>query len=159
MLDLNDPSAVSEARKTVLDNAYRHAPGAEIRGVLVQNMALPGTELILGVKQDLIFGAILMLGIGGVFVEVFKDVAFAQVPVSRTDAEMMCDQLAGKVILEGVRGQEAVDKQSLIDTLCMLSDFVQKNPDVVELEMNPVLVGSKGVLAVDWLIISTSRRK
>ena len=100
-----------------------------------------------------------MLGIGGVFVEVFKDVAFAQVPVSRTDAEMMCDQLVGKVILEGVRGQEAVDKQSLIDTLCMLSDFVQKNPDVVELEMNPVFVGPRGVLAVDWLLISTSRRK
>ena len=100
-----------------------------------------------------------MLGIGGVFVEVFKDFAFAQVPVSRADAEMMFDQLAGKVTLEGVRGQEAVDKQSLIDTLCMLSDFVQKNPDVVELEMNPVLVRSKGVLAVDWRIISTSRRK
>ena len=100
-----------------------------------------------------------MLGIGGVFVEVFKDVAFAQVPVSRTDAEMMCDQLAGKVILEGVRGQEAVDKQSLIDTLCMLSDFAQKNPDVVELEMNPVLVGQNGVLAADWLVMSTSRRK
>ena len=159
MLDLNHASAVGEARKAVLDNAYRHAQGAEIRGVLVQKMALLGTELILGVKQDLIFGAILMLGIGGVFVEVFKDVAFAQVPVSRTDAEMMFDQLVGNVILEGVRGQEAVDKQSLIDTLCMLSDFVQKNPDVVELEMNPVLVGSKGVLAVDWLIISTSRRK
>ena len=150
---------VVRPEKTGLDNASRHAPGTEIRGVLVQKMALPGTELILGVKQDLIFGAIRMLGIGDVFVEVFKDIAFAQVPGRREDVEMMCDQLVGKVTLKGVRGQEAVDKQLLIDTLCMLSDFVKKNLDVVELEMNPVLVGPKGVLAVDWLLISTSRRK
>ena len=159
MLDLNDTSAVIKARQTVLDNAAKHAPSAEIHGVLIQKMARSRTEFILGVRRDLIFGSILMLGLGGVFVEVLKDVAFAQVPVSRSDAEMMLGQLVGKAVLEGIRGQGAVDKQSLIDTLCMLSDFAKKNPDVVELEMNPVLVGQNGVLAVDWLVMSTSRRK
>tara|TARA_B100000700_G_scaffold140336_1_gene156360 strand:+ start:1 stop:1092 length:1092 start_codon:yes stop_codon:yes gene_type:complete len=159
MLDLNDTSAVIKARKTLLDNAARHAPGAEIHGVLVQKMVPSSAEFILGVRQDLIFGSVLMLGLGGVFVEVLKDVAFAQVPVSRTDAEMLLDQLVGKVVLKGVRGQVAVDKQLLIDTLCTLSDFAEKNPDVVELEMNPLVVGPNGVHAVDWLVMSTSRRK
>ncbi len=153
MLNLDDTSALIKARKRVLNNAAKHAPDAHIEGVLVQKMVSSGPEFILGIRQDLNFGRVLMLGLGGVFGEILKDVVFAQVPVSRLDAEMMLEQLVGKVVFEGIRDQEAVDKHSLIDTLCMLSDFIQKNPDVLELEMNPVLLGAQGAFAVNWLVI------
>ena len=88
-----------------------------------------------------------------------KDVVFAQAPLSWDDAELMLDQLAGKAVLDGVRGQPAVDKRALIDTLCALSEFAVENPDVVELDLNPVFAGPDGMLAVDWLMMSTNGRK
>ena len=115
--------------------------------------------MVLGLRHNSAFGPVLMVGLGGIFVEVLKDVVFAQAPLSRDDAKLMIDQLRGKAVLDGVRGRPAVDKRALIDTLCALSDFAIENPDVVELDLNPVFAGPDGALAVDWLMMSTNGRR
>ena len=148
-----------DAAETIIQNVSTRVPEARIDGLLVQAMAPARTEVVLGLRHDPAFGPILMVGLGGIFVEVLKDVAFAQAPLSRDDAELMLDQLAGKPVLDGARGQPAVDKRALIDTLCGLSDFAAVNPDVVELDLNPVLAGPDGMLAVDWLMMSMNGRK
>jgi len=155
-LGLGDADAVRTAVAEILGNVQSRAPGAEIDGLLVQAMAEPTTEMVLGLRRDPAFGPVLMVGLGGIFVEVLKDVAFAQAPVSKADAAMMLDSLAGKAILDGVRGQAPVDKRKLIDTLCALSDFALANPDVVELDLNPVFAGPDGTVAVDWLMMTAA---
>ena len=158
-LGLGDADTVRVSAKTIIKNAVTRAPDARVDGLLVQAMAPARTELVLGLRHDPAFGPVLMVGLGGIFVEVVKDVVFAQAPLSRDDAELMFDQLTGKAVLDGVRGQPAVDKRALIDTLCALSDFAIENPDVVELDLNPVFAGPDGTLAVDWLMMSTNGRR
>ena len=159
LLGLGDADAVRDAAETIIHNAVTWAPEARVDGVLVQAMAPARTEVVLGLRHDPAFGPVLMVGLGGIFVEVLKDVAFAQAPLSRDDAELMLDQLAGKAVLDGARDQPVVDKHALIDTLCALSDFAIENPDVVELDLNPMFAGPDGTLAVDWLMMSTNGRK
>lgn len=158
-LGLGGEDAVRAAADAVLASVAAQAPEANINGLLVQAMAPPAAKIALGLRRDPVFGPVLMAGLGGIFVEVLKDVAFAQAPLSAGDAELMLDQLAGKAVLDGARGQPAVDKRALMDTLCALSDFALKNPDVVELDLNPVFAGPDGALAVDWLMMSTNGRK
>ena len=157
-LGLGDADAVKVAAGNIIQNAVTRAPEARVDGLLVQAMAPARTELVLGLRHDPAFGPVLMVGLGGIFVEALKDVVFAQAPLSSDDAELMFDQLTGKAVLDGVRGQPAVDKRALIDTLCVLSDFAVENPDVVELDLNPVFAGPDGTLAVDWLMMSTNGR-
>ena len=158
-LGLGDAESVRVAAEAIIQNAEIRAPEARIDGLLVQAMAPARTEMVMGLRHDSAFGPVLMVGLGGIFVEVLKDVVFAQAPLSWDDAELMLDQLAGKAVLDGVRGQPAVDKRALIDTLCALSEFAVENPDVVELDLNPVFAGPDGTLAVDWLMMSTNGRK
>ena len=158
-LGLGDAESVRVAAEAIIQNAEIRAPEARIDGLLVQAMAPARTEMVMGLRHDSAFGPVLMVGLGGIFVEVLKDVVFAQAPLSWDDAELMLDQLAGKAVLDGVRGQPAVDKRALIDTLCALSEFAVENPDVVELDLNPVFAGPNGTLAVDWLMMSTNGRK
>ncbi len=153
-LGLADADEVRVAADEILDSVGSRAPDAEIHGLLVQAMAPPTTEIVLGLRRDPAFGPVLMVGLGGVFVEVLKDVAFAQAPVSPGDGKMMLDQLAGAAMLDGVRGVAPVDKRKLIDTLCALSDFALANPDIVELDLNPVFAGPDGAVAVDWLMMA-----
>ena len=158
-LGCHDANAVRAAADTILQNVAMRAPEARVEGLLVQAMTSAQTEIVLGLRRDPAFGPIIMVGLGGVFVEVLNDVAFAQAPLRSDDAELMLEQLAGKAILNGTRGQPAIDKRALIDTLCALSDFAVENPDVVELDLNPVFAGPDGMLAVDWLMMSTNGRK
>jgi acyl-CoA synthetase (NDP forming) len=116
-------------------------------------MARPGTEVIVGMSKDPQFGPVLMFGLGGIFVEVLKDVAFRIVPLEPRDAKQMIDEIKGRAVLDGVRGGEAADTGALADLLLKLSAFVEANPQVEELDLNPVFAYKDGVIAVDARIV------
>ncbi|MBE0614835.1 MAG: acetate--CoA ligase family protein [Burkholderiales bacterium] len=157
-LGLTSKEEVAAAASEVLAAARQHAPNAAIAGVLVQKMATPATEIVLGVRRDPSFGPVLMLGLGGVFIEVLKDVVFASAPVSEADAAFMLQRLRGRAILDGVRGRPGVDRASLTKAICALSQFALDHPEVAELDLNPVFAGPDGAVAVDWLMTRDSSR-
>ena len=128
-------------------------PNAKIEGVAVQKMAPQGTEVIIGMSKDPQFGPVLMFGLGGVLVEVLKDVAFRIVPLEERDARQMIEEIKGYPVLEGVRGQGPADIPALQSLLLMLSEFVEANPQVEELDLNPVFAYEKGAIAVDARIV------
>ena len=119
-------------------------------------MAPAQTEMIVGMRKDPIFGPIVMVGLGGVFVEVFKDAAFARAPLSNADAHHMLECFDGKAVLDGVRGADAVDREALARLLVAVGDLALEHPEIEELDLNPVFAGPNGVIAVDWLAIGTS---
>jgi acetyltransferase len=155
-LDLPDDAAVRTAFVDIMANAARHCPDARIDGVSVQAMAAAGrasTELVVGLKHDPLFGPIVMAGIGGVFVEVFKDVAFRRAPVTDAEAHRMLDELKGKAMLDGVRGKPPVDRAAVAGLIAAVSRLgAALGPRLAELDLNPVIAGPDGVVAVDWLL-------
>jgi acyl-CoA synthetase (NDP forming) len=116
-------------------------------------MARPGTEVIMGMTRDQSFGPVVMFGLGGVFVEVLKDVSFRIVPIDAGDAAEMVNGIQGKKLLEGYRGKETADKVRLQRMLVQLSDFVDATPGIEEIDMNPVFAYSDGAMVVDARII------
>jgi acyl-CoA synthetase (NDP forming) len=122
-------------------------------GMSVQKMVPPGVEVIIGMFKDAQFGPVLMFGLGGVFVEVLEDVSFRIVPLTRKDSSSMIKEIKGYKLLEGYRGKEAVDISGLEDLLVRLSKFVQKYPEIKELDLNPVFAYGNGSLVVDARII------
>ena len=157
-LGLEDGAAVTAAFNEIIANAKSAEPDASITGVAVQQMAPAGTEVIIGMTTDPQFGPVLMFGLGGIMVEVLKDVSFRVVPLAERDAEQMIDEIKGKAILDGVRGQPAADKAAIKSAILKVSEFVERNPDVAELDLNPMLVYPDGAIAVDArIVISDSR--
>jgi acyl-CoA synthetase (NDP forming) len=152
-LGLQDAESVREAYRSILADTQRARPDASIDGVSVQRMADPGVEVIAGMTTDPQFGPVLMFGLGGVFVEVLKDVSFRIVPMEAKDASEMIREVQGFAILEGHRGQPAVDLAALEQLLLQLSSFIEANPDISELDMNPVFAYPSGVIAVDARIV------
>ena len=126
---------------------------AEIHGVSVQKMARPGVEVIIGMSKDAQFGPVLMFGLGGILVEILKDVSFRIVPLAKRDAREMIREIKGYPLLEGYRGQEPVDVSKLEELILKVSDFVEQNPGVDELDLNPIFAYSDGAVAVDARII------
>jgi acyl-CoA synthetase (NDP forming) len=158
-LNLASAEDVRGACDAVLANARRHAPAARILGVLVQPMAAPGREIILGIKRDPTFGPLLMVGLGGVAVEVLKDVALAPVPLGDGEARAMLARLKGAPLLEAHRGAPAADIDALVALMVRLSQFAADHAETVaEIDLNPVLVHErgKGVSVVDALIVKQS---
>jgi acyl-CoA synthetase (NDP forming) len=155
LLGLRDAEAVRDAYRRVLANVRRHAPDARIDGVLVQKMAQPGREVIIGAIRDPDFGPLLMLGLGGVYVEVLRDTVFEPVPVGPREAEAMIRRLRAVRLLDGVRGEPPADIPALAKLLVDVSRLLDAAGDTVgELEFNPVLVhtAGAGVTVVDALI-------
>lgn len=153
---LDDSAAVAEAFDQIMDNAKQAAPEANIAGIAVQHMAPQGTEVIVGMTTDAQFGPVVMFGLGGIMVEVMKDVSFRIVPVTERDALQMIDEIKGKAILDGVRGQPPADKTAIASAILKVSEFVESNPQVVELDLNPMLVYPSGAIAVDARIVISS---
>ena len=120
--------------------------------VLVQEQ-VDGVEFFLGIKLDPSFGHVLLAGIGGIFVEVYKDISFRVCPITKKDASAMLDELKGKAVLEGVRGAKPVDKKKLIDAMVNLSQLPKSFPNIEELDVNPLFVNERGVKAVDARIV------
>ena len=122
-------------------------------GVSVQPMAAPGTEVIIGTTTDAQFGPVMMFGLGGIMVEVLKDVAFRLVPLEERDAKQLVREIRGFPVLEGVRGRPGADLGALEAMMMQLSDFVAKHPEIAEIDLNPVLAYSDGALAVDARVV------
>jgi acyl-CoA synthetase (NDP forming) len=155
VVGLRDAKAVRKAYKEMLERVAEAAPGAKIDGVAIQSMAKQGTEIIVGSTADPQFGPVLMFGLGGVFVEVLKDVAFRVVPIEERDARQMVREIKGLPILEGVRGQDPADLEAIEALLLRVSDFIEAHPEIAELDLNPVFAYSKGAIAVDARIVLT----
>jgi acetate---CoA ligase (ADP-forming) len=152
-------TAVREAYERVLGNAKNAYPEAVINGVLVQPMAPPGREIILGITRDAVFGPMLMVGIGGIHVEVLRDVAFAPVPIAEQEAFGLLDQLKGAALLDGVRGAPPADRAALVELIVNLSRFAAEHRDAIEeIDLNPVIVHQQGqgLTVVDALIVKRS---
>ncbi len=155
-LSLNSEEEVAEAFDDIISAIKEHEPTAKIEGIAVQNMARPGTEVIIGMYKDAQFGPVLMFGLGGIFVEVLKDVSFRIVPLTRRDAREMIKEIKGYPVLEGYRGQEPADIAVLEDLLLKVSDFVERRSEIKELDINPIFAYKDSALAVDARVILES---
>ena len=152
-LNLNDRDAVGAAYDEILANSKAAVPNARIKGVAVQHMAPQGTEVIVGMTTDPQFGPVMMFGLGGIMVEVLKDVSFRLVPLADKDATQMINEIKGRPILEGVRGQPAADIKALQSAILKVSKFVEAHPEVQELDLNPMFAYPDGAIAVDARIV------
>ena len=146
-------AAVRSAFDRIAAAAEAAAPGAPVDGVSVQPMARAGTEVIMGMTMDQQFGPVLMFGLGGVMVEVLKDVAFRVVPLEPRDAKQMLREIQGFPVLDGYRGSDPADLDTLESILLKLSAFAEANPEVNELDLNPVFAYADGAVAVDARIV------
>jgi acyl-CoA synthetase (NDP forming) len=152
---LSDAKAVRKAYKEMLAKVAEVAPEANIQGVAIQSMAKQGTEVIVGSTTDPQFGPVMMFGLGGVFVEVLKDVAFRIVPLEARDASQMVREIKGLPILQGVRGQAPADIEAIETLILQVSDFMVAHPEIAELDLNPVFAYDDGVIAVDARMVLT----
>lgn len=155
-LGLTSREEVDRAYDDILRSVTQMYPKAVIQGVTVQKAAKSGVEVIVGMSKDAQFGPVLMFGLGGIFVEILKDVSFRIVPLTRKDAASLIREIKGYPLLEGYRGAPAVDVQSLEDLLLKLSRFVLEYPEIKELDLNPIFAYSNGNVAVDARIILES---
>ncbi|TXT56641.1 MAG: Acetate--CoA ligase [ADP-forming] II subunit beta [Candidatus Thorarchaeota archaeon] len=159
-VNLKNEEEVRKAFEEIMEGAkeYGKKKGMEVdlsRGVFISNFAEMGTEVIVGVTKDPQFGHALMFGLGGIFVEVLKDVTFRLIPLTKVDAEEMISEIKAAKILEGVRGQEPRDTQALVDIILKVSKMIEENPEINELDCNPTFVYAKGdgALVVDARIL------
>ena len=145
-----------QAYREIMHNAERHAPQAQVLGVLVQEMVRGGLEAIVGLSQDPLFGPVLLFGMGGIFVELYQDVALRACPITQSDAQEMLQEVKGARLLEGFRGHPVADVDALIDLMVRVSQLgVQCEGEIHELDLNPLLVlpRGQGVRAADALIV------
>ncbi|MEN6447341.1 MAG: acetate--CoA ligase family protein [Syntrophaceae bacterium] len=155
MVGLKSENEVEAAFERIVANARQYDPKADIEGVLVVKMAPVGQEVILGATRYPVFGPLLMFGLGGIFVEIFKDVEFRLAPVERSEAERMIQSIKGYKILQGYRGKPRADIQCLEKILVSLSDMVLNHPEILEMDINPLMVhdDGKGATVADCRII------
>jgi acyl-CoA synthetase (NDP forming) len=152
-LGLKTPKQVKEAYDEILSVVGQKYPKAMVEGMSVQRMARPGTEVIIGMTKDAQFGPMLMFGLGGILVELLKDVSFRIVPLDREDAREMVHEIKGYRFLEGYRGREPVDVSLLEEMLVKISSFVDSHPEIKELDLNPIFAYQDGAIAVDARVI------
>lgn len=152
-LGLQNVTQMKRAYSEILLAIERSYPKAKIEGISVQRMALPGVEVIIGVTQDPQFGPVILFGLGGILVEILKDVSFRIAPVNKKDAADMIREIKGYPLLEGYRGQEPTDILYLERLIMKVSKLVEENPEIKELDVNPIFVYKKGALAVDARLI------
>ncbi|HBD07225.1 MAG TPA: acyl-CoA synthetase [Syntrophobacteraceae bacterium] len=143
-LNLGHRDAVLEAYDAIMANARRYKPDAVIDGVLVQQMAPPGEEVILGVSRYPVFGPLVMFGLGGIFVELFRDVVFRLAPIGRNEARRMTRGIRGYQLLRGFRGKPPVDVETIERLLVSLSHLAINHPEIKEMDINPLLVHAEG---------------
>ena len=156
-LGLEDATAVRDA---VLEMAERPAIKAKgFDGWLVEEMGAAGTEFVIGAFRDPQFGPMIMVGLGGIFVEMIGDVSFRLCPITDDDARAMLAELKGNPLIDGVRGAPPLDRQAIVDALVAIggaAGLLQRHPDIAEVDLNPVLVSSQGLVAVDARMILAS---
>jgi len=152
-LGLANAAQVGRAYSEIVSSVRQAYPEARIQGLSVQPMAPPAVEVIVGMSKDPQFGPVLMFGLGGILVEVLKDVSFRIVPVSERDARDMIREIKGYPILKGYRGQKPASIPALEKLIVKVSQFVEKNPQIEELDLNPVFAYPDKAVAIDARII------
>lgn len=160
ILDIADEDEAGASFDVIVQRASAAAPTARIEGVLVSPMIKGGVEMILGIHRDPVFGPMLMVGLGGILVEVFKDVAFGKAPLDIRQARSMVRGLKGHALLRGARGQPSADEEALLEAMVALSDFAAARPDLIEsIDINPLVVRPQGggVVALDALVTTMPR--
>jgi acyl-CoA synthetase (NDP forming) len=152
-LGLANATQVGKAYRDIIAAVKDKVPDARIEGVTVQPMARAGIEVIIGMSKDAQFGPVIMFGLGGILVEILKDVSFRIVPLIRRDAAEMIKEIKGYPLLQGYRGQEPANIPALEKLIVAVSDFIDKNPQIKELDLNPVIAYKDSVVAVDARIV------
>lgn len=152
-INIKTDDDVKKAYNQIINNVSKIDPKPEILGILVQEMAPSGTECIIGSTQDSQFGATVMFGLGGVFVEVLRDVSFRIAPFSNNTAKQLIDEIEARAILHGIRGEKPKDIEALADTISRFSQLVEDFPELKEVDANPTILYEKGLKVVDTRII------
>ena len=153
MVNLKSTVEVRSAYRKILENAKKHNAAAKIVGVLVQEMAPQSTEVIVGAIKDPQFGQTLMFGLGGIFVELLKDVTFRVAPITQEDAEEMITEVKAYPLLKGYRNTPPADINAIVNVLLNTSKLVMDYPEIKELDLNPIMAYEKGAKTVDARII------
>ena len=153
MVNLKTSKEVEGTFRRILDNVKKHLPQARILGITVQEMAPESTEVIVGAIKDPQFGQTLMFGLGGIFVEILKDVTFRIAPVTEQEAKEMITEVKAYPLLQGYRGQPQADINAILQIILSTSKLVMDRPEIKELDLNPIMVYEKGAKTVDARII------
>ncbi len=158
-LGLANATQVGKAYREIMSSMKQRFADAAIHGLAIQRMAPPGVEVIVGMSKDVQFGPVLMFGLGGILVEVLKDVSFRIVPITRRDAAEMIREIKGYPLLEGYRGQDPADISALEELMVKVSQFVEQNPEIKELDLNPIFAYRDSAVAVDARVILETPEK
>ncbi|MCK5836445.1 MAG: acetate--CoA ligase family protein, partial [Desulfobacula sp.] len=152
-LNLGSETQIRKGFQEIITNARVYNPKADIRGVLVAPMAHKGLEIIIGTKIDEQFGPVIMYGLGGIMVEIMKDVTFWVLPVTPGTCKKIIQDTHSSVLLDGIRGQKGYDKKSLQQLIFMCSELIESYPEIEEMDLNPVILYENGLDVVDARII------
>jgi acetyl coenzyme A synthetase (ADP forming)-like protein len=157
-LNLRSPDDVRDSFDLMVYRAERYVPDAQIWGCQVQQMVSGGREILLGMSRDPQFGPLVAFGLGGIYVEALKDVAFRVAPFSRQEADEMIREIRSYPLLEGVRGEQPADHEAMVDALLRVSQLVTDFPEIVELDINPLMVfeEGRGAMAIDMRLVLAS---
>jgi acyl-CoA synthetase (NDP forming) len=153
MVNLKNATEAQDAYCKIVENAKKYKAAARINGVLVQEMAPQSTEVIVGAIKDPQFGQTLMFGLGGIFVELLKDVTFRIAPITQQDAEEMITEVKAYPLLKGYRNTPPTDINAIVKVLVNTSKLIMDYPEIKELDLNPVMAYEKGAKTVDARII------
>jgi succinyl-CoA synthetase beta subunit len=153
ILNISDEKALKDAYQKLTAEISKNKPTVEILGVLIQKMMPPSTEIIVGAIRDSQFGPSVMLGMGGIFAEVYEDVAFRVAPINRSQALKLIHELRGAKILEGIRGQPPADLDAIVTVLLNVSALIMEHSVISQLDLNPVIAYPDSACAVDTRII------
>lgn len=152
-LSLNNSTEVKKTYDEILKKVKKQYPEAAVHGVSVQKMVRPGTEVIIGTSKDPQFGPVIMFGLGGIFVELLKDVSFRVIPVRRKDAQEMVQEIKGYPLLRGYRGKEPASIPALVEMILKTSRLIEQNSGIRELDLNPIFAYPDHAVAVDARIV------
>jgi acetate---CoA ligase (ADP-forming) len=152
-LNLQTPHGLRTAYDRMMDQVRAHHPNARLNGVVVSAMAAPGVEVILGMNRDPQFGPIIIFGLGGIGVELFRDVSMRLLPLDRAEALKMINEIKSASLLKGFRGQQPVNEEALADGLLKLAQIAEEHQDIAEIDLNPVFAYPEGLVVVDARIL------
>ena len=151
--NLKNDQEVTKAFEEIMANAKKNAPEADIRGVLIQQFLPVGHEFIVGIIRDPSFGPLVMVGLGGIYTELFRDTAFRIAPIEVDEAYEMLQELKAWKLLLGMRGQQQADIDRLTQLIVSISHMAMEHPEIAELDLNPVLVSEQGIVIADAKVI------
>jgi len=152
-INIKDEAEARSAYQEIIFQAKKYNKKARISGVIAYTMVPQGTEIIIGMMKDPHFGPVIMFGLGGIFVEILKDISFRILPIEERDAEEMITEIKGYEILKGARGNPPRDIQAIKEVLMKVSKLTTENPEINEIDLNPIFVFEKGLQIVDARMI------